>query len=43
MHRLEVLPRGALRTELLTALRQVRKICRLRTRGADRRYATYER
>lgn len=34
---LYVLPRGALRTELLTALRQARKTRRPRTRGTDRR------
>jgi IS30 family transposase len=34
---LYVLPRGALRTELLAALRQARKTRRPRTRGADRR------
>ena len=32
-----LLPRGALRTELLTALRQARKTRRPRTRGTDRR------
>ena len=34
---LYVLPRGALRSELLTALRQARKARRPRARGADRR------
>ena len=34
---LYVLPRGGLRSELLTALRQARKARRLRSRGADRR------
>ena len=34
---LYVLPRGALRSELLAALRQARKARRLRARGTDRR------
>ena len=34
---LSVLPRGTLRTELLTALRQARKTRRPRARGTDRR------
>ena len=34
---LYVLPRGGLRSELLTALRQARKACRPRSHGTDRR------